>query len=162
MDESDFAEEVFETRKYSAGTSLTLAGVMLAIPWGIALFGGHVERGARLLLLGLGPFAAWCAWRDALVRVRVRHSEVIAEYVGWKRVIRYADIIDMEVQSGETGPYYRAKYDVIVLRRRRAMSVVLRGFDDEIADLVSALQRRWSTWMDHVHPHWRDTPPLER
>lgn len=162
MDESDFAEEVFETRKYSAGTSLTLAGVMLAIPWGIALFGDHVTRGARLILVGVGPFAAWCAWREALVRVCVRHSEVVAEYAGWKRVIRYADIIDMNVETGETGPWYRAKYDEIVLHRRRALPVVQRGFDDEIADLVNALQRRWSTWMDHVHPHWRNTSPLER
>jgi hypothetical protein len=162
MDESDFAEEVFETKKYSVGTSLTLGGVVLAISCGVALFAGNTTRGVRLILIGMGALVAVIAWRGALVRVRVRHSDVVAEYAVRTRVVRYADIIDMEVKTEQSGPYYRVKYDVIVLHRRRALPVVLGGFDDEIADLVNALQRRWSTWMDHVHPHWRATPPLER
>ncbi|HLX22488.1 MAG TPA: hypothetical protein VKR38_03995, partial [Usitatibacter sp.] len=124
----------------------------------------QIPPGTWLGIVAVATLVGAGLWCGRLVRVRIRHSDLVAEYQAWNVVVRYADIVDMNLVPqywSPTSMSYSSR-DVIVLRRRHGFPLVLRDFGDAVDEPFNELQRRWSTWMDHVHPHWRDTPPLER
>jgi hypothetical protein len=162
MADGDYADEVFPTQRGRAPIVAVLVLAMLAMSLGIAFFATNVTTDARWFVGTLGVVLTVPIWANTLLRVRIGHSQIVCEYALRRRVVRYADITDLELET-ETSTYYITyEHDLIVIRRRHGMPVVLRGFDDEIAGPFGALQRRWSAWMDHVHPQWRTRPPWER
>jgi hypothetical protein len=161
MDTDDFDEEVFEAQRSGILTNVVFAGGLLAATWGIGLFGGGLTPGARIIMIALGTVCAAGILDDTPRRVRVRHSELVAEFLLRTRVVRYADIADVATGTWNTG-WLATPYDVIVVTRRHGFRLALKGFEDGIDMPFMALQRRWGAWNDHVHPHWREQTPWAR
>ena len=158
------ASEIFPTRRTSAGATAAIAVVIGVTAWGFGLFGRDISVETRIVMILGGSLAGVIAWRDALVRIRLDETALVAEYILRSRVIPYADIVDLciedEVPLGIIGGGDRVHKDVLVIHRRRGISLVLRNFDDDIATPFAALQRRWS--MATEHGEQRAVSPAER
>jgi hypothetical protein len=165
MSGDDDTEDIFEAtgslmRRFAGiglGASFLIFPLVLFSHSARNLSGGTRLGIIAVLLLGAAGF-----WFGKLVRVRIRHSDLVAEYRAWNYAVRYADIVDMDVVFERAVGSLGIGQDVIVVRLRHRLPFMLRDFDGDVADPFNKLQRRWSTWMDHAHPHWRDTPPRGR
>ena len=151
-------EETFATRGTTAIASAIVAVCLLLTSWGFGIFGHHISAESRIAMVAGGTLVAFFAWRDALIRIRLGDSSLIAEYVFRRRVVPYDDIEDIGIQNEvPLRMVWAPVKEVIVLRRKRGSALVLRNFDDEIAAPFGAIQRRWSSWMDKTRPGWRSS-----
>jgi hypothetical protein len=170
VNDGDTTEHVFETRHSPAPPLVLAVPFYLVLIICLAAYYGPGTRGnltlpERLATIVVAALVGVYAWCGTLARVRIRRSDLVLEYRGWKSEVRYAEIVDIDVVTEIPKRRYVSPVprEVIVLRRRHGRSVTLRGFGDgEVRRPFAELQRRWSTWMDHAHPRWRDTPPEKR
>jgi hypothetical protein len=136
------SDEVFDNKPANYATSVVFGAVVLAFALYMAI-NWEESRTAKLAVLGVGILAAASLVLGTIRRVRVGDDAFNIEYLAWKKVVRYANVTNIEIQDLKVG--YGQEVEIIVIKRRRGLPLKLRvAFEDGVIPVYSALHKRWS------------------
>ena len=136
------SDEVFDNKPANYATSVVIGAVFLAMALYIAIDWTQ-SLTTTLAVLGVGIVAAASIVLGTVRRVRISDMAFSVEYLGWKQVVRYANVTNIEIQDLKVG--YGHEVEIIVIKRRRGFPLQLRvAFEDGVIPVYSALHKRWS------------------
>jgi len=143
MSAADPDEEVFEAIEGSHRLDLMIAAGTLVVSWSMALLPDQTAGGFRVTMMVVGAAAAVAIALTSIRRVRLGPAALTVDYGFRECVVRYADITNVEIQARSRARAAMPDYEVIVVTRRHGGRVTLKGLEDGIVPLYSALHRRW-------------------
>ena len=147
-------EEVFDAAEGSLRTDLFLAAIIIAASFAMALFLVHGDDPRpRLMFALVGLLAGAAAVLQPLRRVRAGPADFTVEYILRRRVVRYSEIANVEIQLRPRGKNQPPLEVVVVTRTHGFPLTLLANFEDGAISVHLAINSRWMKWYAHVHGH---------